>query len=66
MQRFRFRDPSSSALNPLTRDLSGLGFVELQNGHVSYHMLVKVINLSRNVQMSCTLLTLRSGHVFVF
>ena len=25
-------DPS--ALNPLTRDLSGLGFVEMQNGHI--------------------------------
>ena len=28
------RSPTSSACNPLTRDRSGLGFVELQNGHV--------------------------------
>ena len=28
------RSPNSSALSPLTRDLSGLGFVQLQNGHV--------------------------------
>ena len=30
----RIRSPNSSARNPLTRDLSGLGFVELQNGQV--------------------------------
>ena len=30
----KIRSPNSSARNPLTRDLSGLGFVELQNGHV--------------------------------
>ena len=30
----RMRSPSASARSPLTRDLSGLGFVELQNGHV--------------------------------
>ena len=29
-------------------------------------MLVKIINLSRNVQMSCPLLELRSRHVEVF
>ena len=28
------KSPNSLALNPRTRDLSGLGFVELQNGHV--------------------------------
>ena len=60
------RSPNSSALNPLTRDLSGLGFVELQNWHVLYHMLVKVINLSRNVQLSWPLLELRGKHVVVF
>ena len=30
----KLRSPHSSVLNPLTRDLSGLAFVELQNGHV--------------------------------
>ena len=30
----KMRYPNSSARSPLTRDLSGLGFVELQNGHV--------------------------------
>ena len=30
----KMRTPNSSALNPLTHDLSGLGFVELQNRHV--------------------------------
>ena len=30
----KIRSSNSSARNPLTRDLSGLGFVELQNGHV--------------------------------
>ena len=28
------RSPNSSDRNPLTRDLSGFGFVELQKGHV--------------------------------
>ena len=31
-----------------------------------HHMLVKVMKLSKNVQMSCPLLKLRSGHVVVF
>ena len=30
----KIRSPNYSALYPLTRDVSGLGFVELQNGHV--------------------------------
>ena len=30
----KMRSPNSSARRPLTRDLSGLGFTELQNGHV--------------------------------
>ena len=30
----KIRSPNSSALHPLTRYLSGLGFLELQNGHV--------------------------------
>ena len=30
----KLRYPNSSARNPLTRDLSGLGFVEMQSGHV--------------------------------
>ena len=30
----KMSSPNASALNPLTRDLSGLGFVELQHGHV--------------------------------
>ena len=60
------RSPNSSAPSPLTRVLSSLGFVELQNGNVFHNMLVKVINPSRNEQMSCPLLELRSGHVVVF
>ena len=35
IQRFCLQSlPTSSARSPLTRDLSGLGFVELQNRHV--------------------------------
>ena len=30
----KMKSPNSSARSPLTRDLSGLGFTELQNGHV--------------------------------
>ena len=30
----KMRSPNSSARSPLPRDLSGLGFIELQNGHV--------------------------------
>ena len=30
----KIRSPNYSARNPLTRDLSGHGFVELQNGHL--------------------------------
>ena len=30
----KIRSQNYSARNPVTRDLSGLGFVELQNGHV--------------------------------
>ena len=37
------RSPNSSALSQLTRDLSGLGFVNLQNGQVFTTMLAKVI-----------------------
>ena len=61
----KMRSPTSSAFTPLTRDLSGLGFVELQDGHVLHHMLVKVIRLSWNIQMSCSLLKLCRRHVVV-
>ena len=30
----KMRSPNSSARGPLARDLSGLAFIELQNGHV--------------------------------
>ena len=41
-------------------------YVELQKWARLHHKLVKVINLSRNVQVSCPLLELSSGHVVVF
>ena len=59
----KIRSPNSSALNPLTRDLSGPGFVELQNGQGFHHMLVKIMNLPRKIQMSCPLFEMRSGHM---
>ena len=40
----KMRSPNSSARSPLTRDLSGLGFNELQNGECLHHVLKKVIN----------------------
>ena len=62
----KIRSPNSSARNPLTRDLSGLGFVELQNGHVFSPHAGKGQNSSKNVQVSCPLLERRGGHVVVF
>ena len=59
------RSPHSSAFSPLTRVLSGLGFVQLQKWTSLYHMLVKVTNLPKNVQVSCSLLELRRRHVVV-
>ena len=58
------RSPNSSAHSRLTRGLSGLGFVEVWAR--LHHNLEKVMNLSRDVQMSCPLLELRSRHVVVF
>ena len=62
----KIRSPNSSARNPLTRDLSGLGFVELQNGRVFSPYAGKGQNSSKNVQVSCPLLERRGGHVVVF
>ena len=61
----KIRSPNSSALNPLTRDLPGLGFVELQNGHVHSTAGKGHKPFSRNVQVSCPLLEPRGGHVVV-
>ena len=58
------RSPNVSARSPLTRDLSGLSFIELQID-IFHHVVVEVINLSRNVQVGCPLLELRGGHVVV-
>ena len=39
----KMRSPNSSAWSPLTRGLSGLRFIELQNGHVClHHVLMEV------------------------
>ena len=62
----KIRSPNSPVRNPLTRDLSGLGLRQIAEWACLHHMLVKTINLSRYVQVSCPLLELRSGHVVVF
>ena len=60
------RSPNSSARTPFARDLSSLGFIELQNWHVFITFLIEVTESSRKIQMSGPLLALRGGHVVVF
>ena len=62
----KMRSPNFSARGPLTRDLSGLGFVELLERACLHHVLVEIMHLPRNVQVSCPLLERRGGHVVVF
>ena len=54
----KMRSQISSALNPHTRDLTEWALL--------HHMLVKVMKLSRNVQVSCPLLELSGRHLIVF
>ena len=62
----KIRSPCSLARNLLTRDLSVLGFVELQIGHVFHYMLIDVIKLSRNIQVICLFLNSAVKHVVMF
>ena len=58
------RSPNSSARSPLTRDLSGLGFTELQRKHIFTTRWWKSY-FSKNVLVSRPLLELRGRHVVV-
>ena len=60
----KMRYPNSSARSPLTRDLSGLGFIELQNEH-GFTTCWRSSKCSRNVHVSRPLLELRGRHVVV-
>ena len=56
------KSPNSSVLNPLTHDLSSLGFIEVLLGMSSPRAGKGHILFSKNVQVSCSLLELRGRH----
>ena len=61
----KMRSPNSSALSPPTWSVWSR-FRRIAKWTSLYHMLAKVINLSRDVHVSCSLLDLCRRHVVVF